>query len=149
MMGFKPSPIQSQQQHNNAQQQDLLTSNPVLPQAGPWIKQPVTTSNSPAASGMLTASATAVAATAGGSGSAQNWINSRPNSSSIHSPSPTSAPLGAPPPQPLLTGGLLPPPLAPTTTHQPPSSIPPPAYTPPTQQHLSNTGFQTLPHSSS
>jgi hypothetical protein len=93
----------------------------------------------------------------------QNWINSRPNSSSIHTPSPTNlAPL-----QPQLTSAIggtlgqqqqhtivavrLPPPLAPitqATIQQAPSSLPPPAYTPPT--HLSSSGqFQSSPHSSS
>jgi hypothetical protein len=107
----------------------------------------------------------------------QNWMNSRPNSSSIHTPSPTNlvplqpqqqlttatagGPLGQH--QPILqqhtvlavtstttAPGRLPPPLAPitqATTQQPPSSLPPPAYTPPT--HLSSSGFQSSPHSSS
>ena len=170
---MKTTTLIPQQQHQlqNAQQvlhhqeqQDLLTSNPVLPQAGHQPRWPATTSTSPAASGMLTAANAATASNQGaassvsGSNNAQNWINSRPNSSSIHTPSPTSAQQ----PQPLMPppsgsghppggggAGRLPPPLAPTTTHQPPSSQPPPAYTPPTQQHLSNTGFQASPHSSS
>jgi len=107
----------------------------------------------------------------------QNWMNSRPNSSSIHTPSPTNlvplqpqqqlttttagGPLGQH--QPILqqhtvlavtstttAPGRLPPPLAPitqATTQQPPSSLPPPAYTPPI--HLSSSGFQASPHSSS
>ena len=173
MVGIKPITQHQQQQqpHSNAQTQhqepqDLLT-NPVLPQAGRQPSWPVTTSTSPAAPpSMLTANATPSAdgrntmtpAIQGGvAGSSSGvigggWINSRPNSTSIHTPSPTSAPMGQPPGQPLLTTGgpRLPPPLAPTTTHQPPpSSQPPPAYTPPHQQHLSSTGFQTSPHSSS
>ena len=175
MVGIKPitQHQHQQQQHSNAQTQhqepqDLLT-NPVLPQAGRQPSWPVTTSTSPAAASMLTANAPSAdgrnTTLAGGGvpggapGSSSGvigggWINSRPNSTSIHTPSPTSAPLGGtqPPGQPLLTTGgpRLPPPLAPTTTHQPPpSSQPPPAYTPPHQQHLSSTGFQTSPHSSS
>jgi len=111
----------------------------------------------------------------------QNWINSRPNSSSIHSPSPTN--LGANPTIPqsqhvshvtavtvaggggpaavatattiTTTTGRLPPPLATQATiiqqpsqHQPSSQLPPPAYTPPVT-HLSSSGFQSSPHSSS
>ena len=170
MVGIKPI-TQHQQPHSNAQTQhqepqDLLT-NPVLPQAGRQPSWPVTTSTSPAAASMLTANAPSAdgrntgapaLGTVAGSSSGViggGWNNSRPNSTSIHTPSPTSAPMGGTQPtgQPLLTttgGPRLPPPLAPTTTHQPlPSSQPPPAYTPPHQQHLSSTGFQTSPHSSS
>ena len=106
--------------------------------------------------GILTPTPTNNAASGNGNPS-QNWVNSRPNSSSIHTPSPTSGvvPQLVPPQQQQQqvpaqvqnsggSGMRLPPPLAPITTQQPPSSILPPAYTPPT-----HTGFQTSPHSSS
>jgi len=97
--------------------------------------------------GILTPTPTNNTASGNGTGSnAQNWINSRPNSSSIHTPSPTTAVVPQIVPQQAVTQpqqGRLPPPIAPTT-QQPPSSILPPAYTPPT-----HTGFQTSPHSSS
>jgi hypothetical protein len=168
--GLRPSvvaPLATLQQPHSIniaqQQEDLLTqSNPAVPanltQAQPRPTWAVTTSTSPI--GILTP-------TPHSGNNSQNWINSRPNSSSIHTPSPTSLqPLGlaqaapgtAAPvtsngasqqgPMPPLPPARLPPPLAPlTTTNQPPSSLPPPAYTPPT--HLSGSGFPSSPHSSS
>ena len=124
---------------------------------------PVTSGTSPI--GILTPTAAAPGGVLGCNN--QNWIHSRPNSTSIHTPSPTNLapvqqnPMGPPPgvsaasalpPPPGGAGGgatgRLPPPLAPiTSTQQPPSTLPPPAYTPPT--HLSGSGFQSSPHSSS
>lgn len=126
---------------NSAQQaEDLLTQINPVPQPSTTSKWAVTTSTSPI--GILTPSVA--------NNNSQNWINSRPNSSSIHTPSPTSQNLApiAPIPQQQQQQQRLPPPLTPSTSQQqPPSSLPPPAYTPPT--HLSSsTGFHG-PNSSS
>ena len=155
----------------SAQNEDLLTqSQPVQPQQQRPIWA-VSATTSPIGKGYLgfesifqpeklywipgILTPTPTNATGNGSAASQNWINSRPNSSSIHTPSPTTAvvPQFVPPPSAAggstvagataATTGRLPPPLAPTT-QPPPSSILPPAYTPPT-----HTGFQTSPHSSS
>lgn len=120
------------------QQEDLLTqANPIGQAAngGAGSNRPtwaVTTSTSPI--GILTPTPSGPMPN-----NSQNWINSRPNSSSIHTPSPTNLAPNMPSSAvaALPTQVRLPPPLAPLTTpQQPPSSMPPPAYTPPT--HLSH-----------
>lgn len=154
MMGpnMRPTlnPHIAQQQILHGEQQDLLTQNHPVPQQHQQQRSwPVTTSTSPA---MLTPTPTPCGVSVGGVAAQQNWISSRPNSSSIHTPSPTSASTSNHQiQQPLPQVQRLPPPLAPTTTNQPPpSSIAPPAYAPPSaQQHLSSSGFQTSPHSNS